>query len=200
MPHPLRTPPVPRAKLHHGEVVTLQIRTASADDGAAVAAIYAPYVRETAISFEEDPPSPQEMAARIAHTLQTHPFLVCEEGGTVLGYAYAGPHNPRAAYRWSAAVSVYVAQHAHRQGVGRRLYLDLFAILRRQRLHALFAGVTLPNDKSVGLHEALGFRPLGTYREVGFKLGRWHDVGYWRLGLREGPPEGEPVPFPALRE
>jgi phosphinothricin acetyltransferase len=176
----------------------MHIRTASADDGAAVAAIYAPYVLDTAISFEEQPPSPQEMADRIAQTLQTHPFLVCEHEGAVLGYAYAGPHNPRAAYRWSAAVSVYVDQHAHRQGLGKRLYLDLFAILRRQRLHSLFAGVTLPNDKSVGLHEALGFRPLGTYREVGFKLGRWHDVGYWRLGLREGPPEGEPIPFPKL--
>jgi phosphinothricin acetyltransferase len=142
--------------------------------------------------------TPSPIAARIAQTLQIHPFLVCEQEGAVLGYAYAGPHSPRAAYRWSATVSVYVDPQAHRQGLGRRLYLDLFEILRRQRLHSLFAGVTLPNEKSVGLHEALGFRPLGTYREVGFKLGRWHDVGYWRLGLREGPPEGEPVPFPAL--
>jgi phosphinothricin acetyltransferase len=176
----------------------LAIRVASTTDAAAVAAIYAPYVLGTAISFEEDPPAPAEMADRIAGALATHPFLVGELDGRVIGYAYGGPHGARAAYRWSANVSVYVERGLHRRGVGRALYLALFDQLRRQGFHALFAGITLPNAKSVGLHEALGFEHLGTYREVGFKHGAWHDVGYWRLGLRSGAPTGDPIPFARL--
>jgi phosphinothricin acetyltransferase len=180
--------------------VSLQpnVRVAGAADAAAVAAIYAPYVLETAISFEETPPSAEEMAARIAASLRTHPFLVFEDQGGVAGYAYASPHVARAAYRWSANVSVYVAGDAHRRGIGRMLYASLLAILRRQGFHAAFAGIALPNDKSVGLHERLGFAHLGTYREVGFKFGRWHDVGWWRLGLADGLPSGEPIPFSQL--
>jgi len=173
-------------------------RTATTSDAKAVAEIYAPYVTETVISFEEEPPSTAEMARRIAETLPTHPFLVFEADGRVLGFAYAGRHNVRAAYRWSASVTVYVAAGAHRRGIGRTLYSDLFATLRRQGFHSLFAGITLPNEKSVGLHEAMGFVHLGAYREVGFKFGRWHDVGYWRLGLGEGPPAAEPTPFSQL--
>lgn len=176
----------------------MAIRIATADDGAAVAAIYAPYVLETAISFEETPPSGQEMAARIASTLRTHPFFVFEAQGRVLGYAYGGAHVARAAYRWSANVSVYVAGDAHRRGIGRTLYERLLATLRRQGFHSLFAGIALPNEKSVGLHEALGFAHLGTYREVGFKFGRWHDVGWWRLAVGEGLPRADPLPFALL--
>jgi phosphinothricin acetyltransferase len=168
---------------------------ASVGDAETIAAIYAPYVLETAISFEEVPPSSGDMAARIAETLATHPFLVCEEAGRVVGYAYGGPHGQRAAYRWSANVSVYVERGQHRRGLGRALYLELFDLLRRQGFHSLFAGITLPNEKSIGLHEALGFEHLGTYHEVGFKRGMWHDVGYWRLGLRHGPPASDPIPF-----
>jgi phosphinothricin acetyltransferase len=176
----------------------MSVRIARPVDGDAVAAIYAPYVSETVISFEETPPSGLDMASRIEATLSTHPFLVFEDRGRILGYAYAGPHGAREAYRWSANVSVYAAQDAHRRGVGRSLYTTLFETLRRQGFHSLFAGITLPNKGSVGLHEAMGFTHLGTYREVGFKLGLWHDVGYWRLGLREGAPHGEPVPFSLL--
>lgn len=174
------------------------VRVATAADAAAVAAIYAPYVAETAISFEEEPPSAEEMAARIAATLQTHPFLVYDPGDGVIGYAYAGAHAARPAYRWSCNVSAYVAPSRTRRGVGRALYGELLGIVKAQGFHAAFAGVALPNEASVGLHEAMGFRNLGTYREVGFKHGRWHDVGWWRLGLAEGPPSGEPIPFPAL--
>jgi L-amino acid N-acyltransferase YncA len=163
----------------------MTVRVADEGDGEAIAAIYAPYVLKTAISFEESPPSGEEMAQRIAETLPTHPFLVFEENGAVLGYAYAGLHGARAAYRWSANVSAYVASDAHRQGIGRALYTELFGQLRRQGFHSVFAGITLPNEKSVGLHVAMGFTHLGTYREVGYKLGRWHNVGYWRLGLRD---------------
>jgi len=174
------------------------VRTAAAGDAAAVAAIYAPYVLETAISFEETPPSAGEMASRISTTLRTHPFLVFEAEGRIGGYAYGGVHLARAAYRWSANVSVYVAADAHRRGIGSTLYRELVATLRRQGFHAAFAGIALPNDKSVGLHEAMGFAHLGTYREVGFKFGRWHDVGWWRLALADGLPAGEPIPFPQL--
>jgi phosphinothricin acetyltransferase len=174
------------------------VRVASAGDATTVAAIYEPYVLGTAISFEEVPPSASEMESRIALTLPTHPFLVYEHDGAVVGYAYAGPHGARPAYRWSANVSVYVGGGAHRRGVGRQLYTKLIDLLRRQGMHSLFAGIALPNDKSVGLHEALGFEHLGTYREVGFKLGSWHDVGYWRLGLRSGPPASEPLTFEAI--
>ena len=176
----------------------MPVRCATLSDAEAIASIYAPYVLETAISFEERPPSAEEMAARIAATLQTHPFLVFEEAGRVLGYANGSAHLARSAYRWSANVSVYTAQDQHRRGIGRALYADLLAILARQGFHSLFAGIALPNEKSVGLHEALGFVHLGTYREVGFKFGRWHDVGYWRLALAEGPPAAEPVPFAQL--
>jgi phosphinothricin acetyltransferase len=116
----------------------------------------------------------------------------------VVGYAYAGSHAARHAYRWSCNVSAYVAPGAARRGIGRALYSDLQDRLKAQGFHAAFAGIALPNDASVGLHEAMGFQHLGTYREVGFKHGRWHDVGWWRLALAEGPPTGEPVPFPAL--
>lgn len=176
----------------------MAVRVATAGDAAAVATIYKPYVLHTAISFEETPPSVDEMASRIVLTLRTHPFLVFEQDGRVVGFAYAGPHSARPAYRWSANVSVYVDGATHRRGVGRTLYSALINELRRQGMHSLFAGIALPNDKSVGLHEAIGFEHLGTYRDVGFKLGRWHDVGYWRLGLRNGAPDHEPRPFAAL--
>jgi phosphinothricin acetyltransferase len=176
----------------------MTVRVAQATDAGAVAAIYAPYVLETAISFEETPPSREEMAARIASTLRAHPFLVFEDAGRVLGYAYGGVHVPRAAYRWSANVSVYIAADAQRRGIGRTLYDALLASLRRQGFHSLFAGIALPNENSVGLHEAMGFAHLGTYREVGFKFGRWHDVGWWRLGLGNGSPDAEPIAFPDL--
>ncbi|MCE3290411.1 MAG: family N-acetyltransferase [Caulobacter sp.] len=174
------------------------VRIASEADAEAIAAIYAPYVLGTAISFEETPPTPGEMARRMAATLPTHPFLVYEEAGAVLGYCYGGAHGSRAAYRWSCNVSVYVAGAAQQKGIGRTLYTALFDLLDRQGFHALFAGIALPNAGSVGLHEAMGFAHLGTYREVGFKNGAWHDVGYWRRGLRQGPPAADPIPFQAL--
>jgi L-amino acid N-acyltransferase YncA len=174
------------------------VRVATEADAEVVAAIYAPYVTDTAISFEEESPSPGEMGRRIAYSLKTHPFLVYDSGQGVVGYAYAGPHAARPAYRWSCDVSAYVASGQARRGVGRALYGELLNILKAQGFHSAFAGVALPNEASVGLHETMGFRHLGTYREVGFKHGRWHDVGWWRLGLAEGPPTAEPIPFPAL--
>lgn len=177
----------------------VQIRVARESDADGVAAIYAPIVRDTAISFEVEPPAPREMARRIATTLATHPWLVAERDGQVIGYAYASRHRDRAAYGWSVDVSAYIDERARRSGVGRALYERLTAILKRQGFHAAFAGIALPNDASVGLHEAVGFRPVGIYKEVGFKHGRWRDVGWWRLGLSDDiSAPADPIAFAAL--
>ncbi|HKH09902.1 MAG TPA: arsinothricin resistance N-acetyltransferase ArsN1 family B [Rubrobacter sp.] len=161
------------------------IRLATARDAGPVAAIYAPNVTDTVISFESEPPGAEEMRLRIEGTLERYPWLVCERRGRVLGYAYAGAHGSRAAYRWSVDVSVYVHGGAHRTGVGRALYTSLFAALGLQGFYNAYAGATLPNPASVGLHEAMGFRPVGVYQKVGYKMGAWHDVGWWHLLLRE---------------
>lgn len=175
------------------------IRAATVADAGAIAAIYAPIVETTFISFETEPPGVAEMAGRIAATLATHPWLVFEDEDGVAGYAHAGPHSARGAYRWSVSVTVYNAERARRRGVGRALYLDLLAILRRQGFHMAMAGIALPNAASVGLHEAMGFRPIGIYSEVGYKLGAWRDVGYWQLKLQAlADPPGEPLPYASL--
>jgi L-amino acid N-acyltransferase YncA len=171
-------------------------RSARPDDAAACAAIYRPYVADHAISFEEDPPTAEEMGARIARVRATHPWLVAERSGEVAGFAYAGPHRLRAAYRWAAEVAVYVSQDHLREGVGRELYEDLFERLRAQGMRLACAGVTLPNDASVGLHEALGFTPVGVFRKIGWKAGAWHDVGWWQLELLPQDGEAPPEPLP----
>ena len=174
------------------------IRLARSDDAAAVAAIYAPFVTGSATSFEYSPPDAVETAARIASTLAYAPYLVSEAGGEVLGFAYASKHRERAAYQWSVDVSVYIHERARRQAVGRALYTSLFALLRLQGFYSAHAGISLPNPASVGLHEALGFRPVGVYRSVGFKRGAWHDVGWWQLALRER--TGTPDPPRSMAE
>ena len=177
------------------------MRPASPADAEAIAAIYAPIVRDTAIAFEMVPPSAEEMSRRIEKTLQTYPWLVATKAGAVAGYVYAGEHMQRPAYRWSVNVTAYVAQTARGQGVGRSLYEVLLEMLTAQGFRSAFAGIALPNAPSVALHEAVGFEALGVYRDVGYKLGRWRDVGWWRRSLHQvdGPPE-EPTPFPRFRE
>jgi phosphinothricin acetyltransferase len=177
------------------------IRVARPEDAEAILTIYAPIVRETAISFEGTPPTREEMHERIATTLQRLPWLVCEHQGEVLGYVYASPHRARAAYQWSVDVSVYIHAKARRTGMGRALYHALFALLIVQGLYECFAGITLPNPASVGLHEALGFQPVGVYQAVGYKLGAWHDVGWWQRGLQPRPSlPTPPTAFEALRQ
>jgi L-amino acid N-acyltransferase YncA len=178
------------------------VRAATPADAAAIAALYAPHVTEGHASFETEAPTAQVMAERITTTLRTHPWLVDAEDDVVLGYAYAGPHRARAAYQWCCEVSVYVAPQAHRRGVARRLYLALFELLVRQGFFNAYAGITLPNPASVGLHEALGFAPVGVYRDIGFKRGEWRDVGWWQLALQpHRAPEGPPLRFdPTLLE
>jgi phosphinothricin acetyltransferase len=166
------------------------VRAASPADAAACAAIYAPYVTDTAITFETEPPSQAAMARRIEAAAQTHAWLVLEEGGRVVGYAYGGPFNRRPAYRWSCEVSVYLEPGRRRTGAGRALYEALFARLAERGYRTAVAGMTLPNEASEGLHSALGFEPVGTYRRIGHKLGTWHDVAWSQRALLDD--EGEP--------
>ena len=178
-----------------------RMRLATAADAAGVLAIYAPIVRDTAISFEWEPPTLDEMEQRITRNIELLPWLICEAGGEVLGYAYAAPHRVRAAYRWSVESSVYVHERARHTGVGRGLYQSLLALLELQGVKNVYAGIALPNPASVALHEAAGFEALGVYPQVGYKLGAWHDVGWWRLAL--GPKDdapAAPVPLPAIRD
>ncbi len=159
------------------------IRDVTLEDAAAIADIYRPVVEETIISFEETPPDVAEIERRIAYVTQGYPWLVAERAHTVLGYAYGGRFRERAAYRYSVEVTVYVAQAAHRMGVGKALYAALFARLRSEGYHRAFAGISMPNDASVGLHRAVGFEPVGTYLEAGRKFDRWIDVSWWQREL-----------------
>jgi len=180
------------------------LRMARESDAPALSAIYAPYVLDTIISFEMVPPTTEEMAARLTKTLARFPWLVAESGAIdesaetgdanreIVGYAYAGGHNERAAYQWSADVSVYLHNDWHGRGIGRRLYNALFALLRAQGYHNVFGGITLPNPASVGLHEAMGMRPVGVYHHVGYKAGAWHDVGWWEGPLQPLVPNPQP--------
>lgn len=178
-----------------------RIRLATESDAEAIAGIYRPIVEATTISFEAVAPTREDFARRIGETTATHPWLVCERGGQVTGYAYASPHRTRAAYRWSVDTSVYVAKEHQRAGIGRGLYESLFAILAAQGFVNAYAGIALPNPSSVGLHQAMGFEAIGVYRQVGFKQGEWHDVGWWQLRLRdpEHPPH-EPLSLATLQE
>ena len=163
------------------------IRPVEPGDAEAIAAIYAPNVTETAVSFELDPPDAAEFRRRMEAITPTHPWLVCERAGEVAGYVYASTHNPRAAYQWSANVTVYIDSQQRRSGIGRALYTSLFALLRLQGFFNVYGGITLPNDGSVGIHESMGFRLVGVYREVGYKFGAWHDVGWWGFELQPKP-------------
>jgi L-amino acid N-acyltransferase YncA len=168
------------------------IRDATPEDGAACAAVYAPYVTGTAITFEYEPPTPEEMAERIARAQKAHAWVVLEDDGSVVGYAYGGQYKERAAYRWACEVSVYLEPGRRRGGEGRALYEALFERLAARGFRTAVAGMTLPNPASEGLHRALGFEPIGVYRDIGWKHGRWHDVAWTQKMLRtgEGPPTG----------
>lgn len=159
------------------------IRTATAADAAACATIYAPYVTDTTISFETEPPDADELAERIAAANLSHAWLVLQDASRVVGYAYAATFNARAAYRWSCQVSVYLEPGLRRAGAGRALYEALFARLAERGYRTVLAGMTLPNEASEGLHRALGFVPVGTYRRVGYKNGGWHDVAWVQRGI-----------------
>ena len=182
--------------------MTATFRLAEEHDAKDILAIYAPIVSNTAISFEVEPPTEDEMRQRIRNTRAHLPWLVCENRDAILGYVYASKHRARAAYQWSVDVSVYVHPSAHRAGIGRALYSSLFRLLTLQGFRNAYAGITLPNPASVGLHESLHFQPVGVYRAVGYKLGAWHDVGWWQLSLQDHtiPPDPPAMTLETIQE
>ena len=174
------------------------IRLASPEDSTECQEIYAPYVRDTPISFELTPPTAETVENRIERTLDTLPWLIFESGDDILGYAYAGQYRARAAYQWVVESSVYVDGDHHRRGIACGLYTSLFEILRLQGYFAVLAGMTLPNPSSVEFHRAMGFEPIGVYEDIGYKDGQWYDVEWMQRQLR--PPADDPEPPVSLRE
>ena len=169
------------------------IRLASEHDAAQISEIYAPIVEDTSFSFELTAPTTADMRQRIVQTLEWLPWLSCEVDGAVGGYCYANPHRVRAAYQWSVEVSVYVHAAFRQRGAARALYTSLFALLRLQGFYNAYAGIALPNDTGVRLHESLGFAPIGVYQGVAYKRGAWHDVGWWHLRLQDLAAEPQPA-------
>ncbi len=177
------------------------MRLARSEDAEAIHAIYAPVVQHSAITFETALPGTATMRERIQAKLQHYPWLVWEEAGTVLAYAYASRFRERAAYDWIAETSVYVHADARRRGIARRLYAALLEAMTLQSLNQAVGVITLPGEGSVAMHEAIGFVPAGVWRSAGYKLGRWWDVGVWQKELQPpGTPPAPAVPFAELRD
>jgi len=174
--------------------MTKVIRSVKLSDAAAISGIYAPFVSDEATSFEIVPPDATAIADRIREVLPRYPWLVYEADGAVLGYAYGSSHRSRPAYQWSAEVSVYLDPRVQRRGAGRALYLVLLEILRRQGYANAYAGITLPNPASVGLHAAVGFSSIGVFSRIGYKFGQWHDVEWMQLRLHDEFEPSEPLP------
>jgi phosphinothricin acetyltransferase len=164
--------------------VKATIRLADENDASQMLEIYAPIVQETTISFELEPPSETEFQNRIQSYQQKMPWLVCEINGQLAGYAYASPYRTRAAYQWSVESSVYVSENHRRKGIAKALYTALLKLLQLQGFYNVVAAIALPNQPSVAVHEAVGFVPVGVFHRVGFKFGKWRDVGYWQLSLQ----------------
>lgn len=179
----------------------LRLRVATTEDAPAVADVYRPYAEETAVTFELAAPSAEAVAERIAATLETHPWFVAETDGAVVGYAYAGTFRERAAYRWATELSVYVDRERRGEGVGSALYGALLETLERQGFASAYGVVTLPNPESVAFHEARGFERVARLPAAGYKLGEWHDVGWYERSLadREAEP-ADPRPFADCRD
>lgn len=161
------------------------IRPVKQTDATDILAIYAPYVTDTAITFETEIPTLEEFSKRIEKIQKDYPYLVCEIDGKVVGYAYASKHRERAAYQYSVEVSVYVAQDYHRKGIGKALYEHLFAALEDYNYYSAYAGITLPSEKSIGIHKAFGFTEVGIYHKIGYKDGKWLDVIWLEKQLKD---------------
>ena len=182
--------------------MALTIRPAVASDAADMLSIYAEFVLNTPVSFETEVPTMAEFEQRIAAYSRYAPWLACEAEGKIAGYVYGSRHRQRDAYQWSSDATVYVHGDFQLRGIGAALYRNLFQCLRAQGFCTVYAAITLPNPASVGLHESLGFKPIGVYEGVGYKLGRWHDVGWWGHRLQQLPLNPEPPrpPEAALAE
>lgn len=167
------------------------IRPVSVADAAELAAIYAPYVQETAVTYEYEAPSAEEFGRRIENTIKDHPYLAAEENGKILGYAYASSFHPRAAFRWSAEVTVYLEKEAHGRGIGRLLYEKLEEILKKQKVQTVIALIADPNPESVAFHEKMGYRAAGRLNSCAYKLGQWRGMHYMEkfIGDHKAEPE-----------
>ncbi|MFZ4715466.1 MAG: arsinothricin resistance N-acetyltransferase ArsN1 family B [Bacteriovoracaceae bacterium] len=161
------------------------IRSVKKEDAERLIEIYAPCIINSPISFETEVPSLDEFQKRIEEVTSKFPWLVLEENGVVLGYAYASTHRIRSAYAWSVECTVYVDQKFHGKGIGTKLYKELFRLLKDQGVANVLAGITIPNIGSVKIHESLGFEQVATYKDIGFKNGQWWDVGWWQLQLQK---------------
>jgi phosphinothricin acetyltransferase len=164
--------------------MSAMLRLASRKDAPQIADLYRPFVIGTPISFEATAPDNEEMASRIVTVTARYPWLVCEVDGQIAGYAYASQHRVRFHYQWSIDCSVYVDEGFRKMGIATALYTSLLTIVQAQGYVCAFAGITLPNEASVGFHESVGFEKLGVYNNVGFKLDRWHSVGWWQMELQ----------------
>jgi len=182
----------------------IKLRVATPDDAKAIRDIYAPYIETTAISFERQVPSVDEMRSRIEARFPLYPWLVAETKTAIAGYIYASRFAAREAYDWSVESSLYIAQEHARRGIGRLMYEQLLTILKKQNFRMVYAGIALPNEPSVGLHEAVGFKKVANFDKAGYKFGSWHDVGWWALDLhpefdqQPDQPIAAPVPFAEL--
>tara|TARA_R110002096_G_scaffold179153_1_gene356108 strand:- start:18397 stop:18891 length:495 start_codon:yes stop_codon:yes gene_type:complete len=163
------------------------IRPVTHSDCEAIREIYNYYIEETIVTFEEELVTTDEMARRVRETSESYPWLVCEEGGEITGYAYARTWHPRSAYRFSVESSVYLGKGNERKGLGSALYAELLPRLQALSIHSVIAGISLPNEASVAIHEKFGFKKAAHYREVGRKFDRWIDVGYWQLIFEPAP-------------
>jgi len=177
------------------------IRLATPDDAAGILAIYAPYITNTSLTFEMEVPALEAFAERIRSYLVNWPWLVCEKEGRIAGYAYATRYRERTAYQWCTESSIYIHEDFQHLGIGKRLYEALFQILQKQGFRNVYAVINLPNEKSVTFHENLGFTYFATYEQVGYKLGKWKNVGWWRLVINEfGDEPAPPIPFSELNK
>lgn len=159
----------------------MNIRPIQLEDAAQIAEIYDYYIQNTHTTFETEPLNAQEIQERISQIVKNFPYLVAEEEGEILGYAYASRFKLRQAYEHTVEVSIYVKNDAKQKGVGTKLYMELFDLLEETNIHTMIAGISLPNDASIKFHERLGFSKVAHFKEIGYKLGRWIDVGYWQL-------------------
>jgi len=184
-----------------GNLVMNQLRLATPDDAAGILAIYAPYITNTSLTFEMEVPALEAFAERIRSYLVNWPWLVCEKEGRIAGYAYATRYRERTAYQWCTESSIYIHEEFQHSGIGKSLYGALFHILQKQGFRNVYAVINLPNEKSVTFHEMLGFTYFAMYEQVGYKLGKWKNVGWWRLVINEfGDEPAPPIPFSALNK
>jgi len=163
----------------------LEVRLADIQDSQQILNIYSPSILTASISFETEVPSIQEMQNRIETILQKFPWIVCEVDGKIAGYAYASKHREREAYQWSCECTIYMHDDFKRKGIGKELYQLLFEILKWQGFRNIYAGITLPNEASITVHEKCGFRHFATYENIGYKFGKWHSVGWWKLQIND---------------